>query len=141
MSDAEKDHGRLAEGNFQVTMHLSQERTLVVSGYLYADDSPEERNARLDRAQELIDRQFIRCDIQNKRAQRAAARAHIEEFRDTLEKLQARKEGKANGQSRLNSQELQALKQGQDTVSGLLKRVESLDAAILEGERKLGNVA
>lgn len=137
--------GRLAEGNFQITMQLSQQRNVVVSGYLYADDTKAERDARVDRAQDLIDRQFIRCDIVNKRAQIKAQLQGIEQFRDQLSELQRRQEGRrAQGgagvtrPTKLSSQELLQLQNGQQTIDAALKNIERLEAEIAAAEKALG---
>lgn len=138
--------GRTIAGNFQCQMNLSQQRNIVVTGYIYSDDTPDEINARLDLYQDAIDRQFIRSDLVNKEAQVKAMLADVERHRDHLEELAAKTKGHGTGLSaekppKLSSQERMALQNGEATVKKQMEFIESLQAAIKEGRAKLGSPA
>jgi uncharacterized phage infection (PIP) family protein YhgE len=137
---------RTISGNFQVQMNLSQHRNLVITGYLYSDDSLEQINKRLDDAQDAMDRQFVRVDIVSKEAQVRAILADVERQRDALAELAAKNAAGGDGLSekkphaRLSSVERQKLQNGEQSMKGLLAHVDSLRAAIKEGRDKLGLV-
>lgn len=138
--------GRTIAGNFQCQMNLSQQRNIVVTGYIYSDDTPEEISARLDLYQDAIDRQFIRADVQNKEAQVKAMLADVERHRDHLEEIGAKTKGQGTGlpterPPKLTSVERTALQNGQQSIKKQLEHVESLRAAIKEGRAKLGSPA
>lgn len=135
--------GRTIAGNFQCQLQISQQRNLVVTGYIYSDDTAEEINVRLDMYQDALDRQFVRCDVTNKEAQVQAILAQVEMHRDALEELAAKNTGTGlstdkQNRSKLTSVERQKLQNGEQTVKSQLAHVDMLRAAIKEGRAKLG---
>lgn len=144
MEPGDKVEGRTIAGNFQCQMQLSQQRNLVLTGYVYSDDNAEEINARIDLYQDALDRQFIRCDLTNKEAQVKAIMAEVENFRDKLDEIAAKGAGAGTGLSaerrgaKMSSQERLTLQNGQQTIKKQLEYVDSLRAAIKEGRAKLG---
>jgi len=145
----ERDHSkRIVAGGFQCQMQLTQQRTLMVTGHVYSDDTLAEMNARIDAAQDALDRQYIRCDIVNKEGQIKAQQAGIEQFRDQLADLAARQAGAGTGLSekrpkghQLSSQERLALENGQRTIDQAEKNIAQLQAEIAAAQRKLGMTA
>lgn len=145
--EKEKDGVRLAEGNFQITLQLTQRRSIVMSGYVYHGETADELNARLDAMQASIDRQETRCGLTEKELQRKALMESIDQFREQLEELAARKNARSAGLSKdpksskttkLSSQEMAALENGQATIKVQLKNVAKLDAEIALAREKLG---
>jgi F0F1-type ATP synthase epsilon subunit len=135
-------------GNFQCQAQLSGNRTIVMTGYVYHKDDAAKISARVDLVQDELDRQILRCDIQNKELQRKAMMEGVVQVRDQLADFQARQEGAGTGLSKdeprrqkLSSQEKLALQNGDAQVKKMLENVASLDKAILEGKRKLGTAA
>lgn len=138
----ENGQPRSIAGNFQCQMQLSQQRNIVVTGYIYSDDNAEKINERLDAYQDALDRQFVRCDIVNKEAQLTAQVAQLEGIRNALEELAAK--GASDGLSsekpkhRLTSTQKQQLQNGEQTMKHHLANIDLLRAAIKEGRAKLG---
>ena len=131
---------RIITGSFQCQMQLTNGRTLVLSGQFYSDDTMEDKHARLDEFQALVDRQFIRVDVINKEAQREALVQGLESHLTKLEELNAAKVAKQNGDKSkpgLTSQEQTILKQGQDQVRGAKQNIAMLDSLIAAGKKKL----
>lgn len=142
MEGAEKDPGeRVVTGTFQAEIQLTQQRRLVITGHLYSDDTLVEMNARIDMAQDALDRQYVRCDLVNKRAQRENLLGHIKQQLEQLEELKAKQlatNGTNGGQRvKLTSQQQQILKQGDEAVRGAKKNIEMFDGLIAEAEKKL----
>lgn len=133
---------RTITGNFQMQMNLSQQRNLVVTGYIFSDDDIDKINKKLDDAQDAIDRQFIRCDLLNKEAQAKAILAEVERSREMLEALATKDAGdglsEKRQRSKLSSQERMTLQNGQQNIKKQLDYVEGLRSAIKEGRAKLG---
>lgn len=132
-------------GTFQCQHQLTQQRNLTITGHIYSDDTAEELNARVDLYQDVLDRQFIRCDIVNMEAQIKAQMAGIEQFRDQLSGLAARAQGKAVGLSadaprppKLSSHERLALQNGEQTIRKAQDNIDGLRERINAAKQKLG---
>lgn len=146
--DGKDPNARFVKGTFQCDMQVTQQRRLVITGHIYDDDTPEMINKALDVAQDALDRQFVRCDILNKRAQIKAQLAGIEQFRDQLADLQAIAEGKGTGLSstnpnkrpKLSSQQQLAMQNGQATIDKAQKNIAVLEADIAAAEKHIGPV-
>lgn len=145
-----ENHNRLVAGTFQCQGQLSQARSLVITGHIYDDDTPEQISKRVDCAQNELDRQFTRCDVLNKEMQRKAMLGGIEQVKEQLETFKARQDGRgssATGLSteqqrpiKLSAQEKLALQNGDQQIKTMLRNIEQLDKDILDGKRKLGMV-
>lgn len=141
MSDLKNDSDKIIIGNFEVAMQLSQQRTIKITGYRYAGESTEDFNARLDGAQDAMDRQFVRADIVNKEAQIEALIGNMIQYKEQLAELAqlavtAEKEGAPKGK-RLNSQQRQALTNSDQTLKNMDAQLKSLQAAIARGKQKV----
>lgn len=123
----------VAIGSFEVAMVLTQQRTLKMSGAVFARDTPADINARIDLFQDTLDRQFVRADIQNKEAQIAAATQDIENINDAFQGLLAKK----NGGKALTSQEKANFTNYEPSVDNRRKHIDSLKAAIAAARAKL----
>lgn len=133
-----KDVNTIIVGNFEVAMQLTQSRTLKITGYRYAHDSAETLNARLDDAQDALDRQFVRADIFNKEAQLASCTDNLvlmaDRFKDVLEKKNARDRGDGG---RLLTNEKEILNKYDGDVKNINAQIASLQAAIRAGKQKI----
>lgn len=128
---------RVAIGNFTITLNLSDKRGLSVQGVIYSDDTPKELNERLDMFQDVLDRQHIRADVQNKEAQINQLIESLEPAAQGYEDLvELKKKGK-----RLTSQQLQSLDHYDTNVRSVKRNVESLQHAVRAGRMKLNGVA
>lgn len=136
----QENHNRLVVGTFNCQMQLTQHRTLTVTGHVYSDDTPDQVNARIDLCQDALDRQFIRCDMVNKIAQREATLGAIDQQVEQLEELkiaQAAAQGNGEKRPKLTSQQLEIVKRGDETVRGAKKNVAMLDSMIAAAQKKL----
>ena len=125
-------------GNYEVAMQLTQQRTIKVSGYIYADESNEDVNARLDAAQDALDRQYIRADIVSKEAQIEAAMqslvVHRQHFESVVEKKTAREKGE---RVHLTTNDKQLIEKYDQDVKAVNAQIASLQAAIAKGKQKI----
>jgi hypothetical protein len=128
---------RTLAGTFQCRMQLTQQREIVMTGHVYSDDTKEEINARIDLHQDAMDRQFIRCDLTNKQAQRENMIQQLELHRQQLEELRAM-QGDGAGKVKLTSQQRQILQTGEASVRQAVKNIEMLDSLIAAAQKKLG---
>ena len=127
------DYQRTIAGSFQITAVITDKRQIVFSGHVYSDDAPGEINKRVDHAQDVIDRQSIRYDIVNKRAQIASHHSsllHLKTRQDEFIAMQQK--GK-----KLASTQQDALTKYDADVRRVRVEIESLEAAIAEAEKKL----
>jgi hypothetical protein len=129
---------RAVVGTFQCQMQLTTARTLNITGHVYSDDTVEDLNRRIDMYQDAVDRQFVRCDIVNKEAQKKAQFGAIEQFRDQLDGLKARQDGAGQKGMKLSSQEKLALQNGEQTIINAQKQIEKLDNEIALAKKQVG---
>lgn len=138
MSAKKADGPTLIVGNYEVTMQLTQQRTIRLSGYVYANESNEAVNARLDAAQDALDRQYIRADIVTKEAQIESAMqslvVHREHFDAVVQKKNARDRGE---QVRLTTQDKEMIGKYDSDVKAVNSQIASLQAAIAKGKIRL----
>lgn len=141
MSDKKADGATIIVGNYEVAMQLTQQRTIKISGYVYADESNEAVNARLDAAQDALDRQYIRADIVSKEAQIEAAMqslvVHREHFDSVVQKKNARDRGE---QVRLTTQDKEMIGKYDQDVKAVNAQIASLQAAIAKGRQKINGI-
>ncbi len=137
-----KDGNTIIVGNYEVAMHLTQQRTIKVSGYIYADETNEAVNARLDAAQDALDRQYIRADITNKEAQLAAAAESLNIHRQHFEVVVQKKTARERGEKvHLTTQDKQLIDKYDSDVKAVNAQIASLQAAIAKGKQKLNGQA
>lgn len=135
MSNA--DATRAISGNFEVTMQLSQQRHLKVTGYIFTDDTIDEINKRVDVAQDVLERQFMRVDVTNKAAQIESMEANIKAIQEHTEGLVAkRKEGKS-----LTSQEKQQLANSGAQLDKMREIIATTQNAISAAKIKLNGAS
>jgi hypothetical protein len=120
-------------GSFDITLNLSDKRGIKVTGYIYDKDDAKALNERLDWFQDALDRQGVRTDIVNKRAQIAYHRVNIEAMSNAAEGLLNLK----NAGRKLSSQQQQQLNAYEPNVAAAKMQIESLEAAIIKGEEML----
>lgn len=123
---------RTVTGNFEVHCALTQQRTVKITGVIYNDDVAGDISKRVDMAQDELDRQFIRGDILNKTAQIAQRHENIKRMQESVEGLTRKKEG-----ARLKTQEQLQLDNFDVSLKGELSAIESLEAAIVAGRKKI----
>ncbi len=129
-------------GNYEVTMQLTQQRTIRVSGYIYADESNTAVNARLDAAQDALDRQFVRSDIVSKEAQLEAAANSLDIHRQHFEVVVQKKTAKERGEKiHLTTQDKQLIDKYDSDVKAVNAQIASLQAAIAKGKLRLNGAA
>lgn len=128
---------RTLSGNFECAVNLTDRRTLKVTGCLFLEDTPAEMHARIDVAQDLLDRQAVRCDIVQKEAQVAGHLQNLENMKEAYAALVAKKQ-KAR---KLTSQEELALANFDPSVKQSMAMIDSLRAAIASGKQKINGAA
>jgi hypothetical protein len=137
MMDETEEKPTTVAGNFQINCHLTDKRQLVVTGYIYFSDSPEQIHKRIDAAQDAVDRQVIRLDVVSKEAELAQGDAQLDSFAEHYKTILKRQQ---SGR-KLTSQEKQMVEKYDESVSFVLRRKDSLRAAIEEARRKLNGAA
>lgn len=131
------DEQRFTTGSFECAVNLTDRRTLRITGYTYSDDSLADIHARVDAAQDIMDRQVVRCDIQNKEAQIKQHENNLEHIVESFNGLvNLTKQGK-----KLTSVQKQSVDNYDMTVAQAKKAIESLRAAIKEGKQKINGAA
>jgi hypothetical protein len=120
-------------GNFEVSLTLTDKRTIKMSGYVFNKDTPEDLNVRLDAAQDALDRQAIRCDIANKESQIANLTQGLEFHAEHFEELVAKKQNVG----KLTTQEKQLIGKFDQDVRGAQAQIRSLQAAVAAGRQKI----
>jgi flagellar hook protein FlgE len=123
---------RTLAGNFECTLNLTDKRGIRMTGYMYSDDNEKVINARVDLAMRVLDRQGIRADLITKRAQ---IEAHTENLKRHRDHYQALVEKKAT--AKLTSAETKQLVDYEPQVRAAMNLIDSLQAAIDAGEKKL----
>jgi peptidoglycan hydrolase CwlO-like protein len=131
------DTQRTITGTFELAVNLTDRRTFKMTGYTYSDDTITEVNARVDLAQEVMDRQVVRCDIQNKEAQIEQHTLNLENIRENMEGLVEL----SKGGKKLTSQQKQSLDNYEPTIKQAQKMIDSLKSAIKQGKQKLNGAA
>lgn len=126
------EKGRLVAGQFSCTMQLSQQRSIQITGHTYVDDKPADLNARIDLAQNALDRQFIRIDITSKRAQIDSQRQNLLNLKDVYEEKVKKSKG-----GPLTSAEQQVVENYGRTVDGIKNTIADLEHSIKQAEKKL----
>ena len=127
---------RVVTGNFEVALALTQQRTFKMTGYVYSDDTANEINTRIDRYQDVLDRQVVRCDIITKEAQISGHRMNLEALKSNYEELASLKA--AN--KKLTSQQNMSLTQFDASVRQAVKMIDSLEEAIAAARKKLAPI-
>ena len=137
-ADKEKENSVIT-GGFQITLQVSQQRQMTLTGHFYDTDTAAQRAARLDIYSSLMDRAGVRADLVTKRAQRENLIAQVKEHEDALTRLkQAQAEAKKeNRHFKASSQEHQMLKTGAESIKGQRASIEMLDSLIAAAEKKL----
>lgn len=143
MEDEAKEGHTLIVGNYDITLQLSQGRAIKIMGYIYAGESNEAINARLDAAQDALDRQFIRTDVVNKEAQIDAVTANMRQYREHVTLLVEKKNAVDRGDKaiKLNSQEKLQLGKLDADLANFNAQIESLQAAVKKGKSRLNGAA
>jgi uncharacterized lipoprotein NlpE involved in copper resistance len=134
MMDAEVTTSRQLAGSFDLTLNLSDRRGIKMAAYMYSDDTPAEINKRIDQMQDVLDRQAIRADLVNKRAQIDGMHAHLVNLKNAYEGLADKK----RAGKKLNSSEIMAMSNHGRQTKEAVDNIASLEAAIAAGEKKLG---
>jgi hypothetical protein len=124
-------------GNFEVSVTLTDKRTIKMSGYVYNGETPEEINQALDLVNDALDRQQVRYDVVNKESQIESITQNLEVHRDHFNELVE----KRNKAGKLTSQEKQMIDKYDSDVRGAVRSVESLKAAVAAGRKKLNGSA
>lgn len=132
----EDDKKSIAIGQFKMTLNLSNVRGIEITGVLLEGEDVDSVNRRLDEVAEIMDRQHIRQDTINKRAQIEQLVQTIEGSVDELERLTEKGKKK-----QLRTNEETNINNIQRNIQQWQKQVASLKAAIEEGERRLKLVA
>ena len=124
---------RTLQGSFSITLNLTDKRQIMMSGYVYKDDTQEQINTRVDLFQEILDRQLIRADLASKEAQITSLEGGMEQLRAHYDALvRVSQTGR-----KLTSQQKLQVEQFDVSVAANTKQRDSLRAAIDEGRKKL----
>lgn len=127
--------GASAIGNFNLTAQLgdSTGRTMQMAGYIYADESKEQLEYRIDVMQEIMERQKTRAEIPLLEARREQIITGMKQARDVMAELEEKnRTGTLSSQERLNLRNLAT------NIEGANKELEKGTAAIIEAKRKAG---
>jgi len=124
---------RVITGNIDLTLNLTDRRGIKISGYVYSDDTPKDLNERVDRLQDVLDRQAIRCDITVKEAQIAGHVQNLQSFKQSYAGMLAIQ----NAGKKLTSQQKNAIDNYAPSVERAEAEIASLRAAIAEARKKL----
>lgn len=145
MSDDKPDGNTIICGNAEMSLQLTQTRTLKISCYIYAGEDTDALNDRIDAMQDVIDRQAVRCDITNKEAQIDAVTGSMRQYREHVAMLVEQKTLVDRGEKKLTSQEKLQLKQQIEKSDADLRnfnaQIESLQAAVKKGRSRLNGAA
>jgi hypothetical protein len=121
-------------GNVDITNNLTDKRGIKISFYIV--EGEEDRagmNRLIDMAMDVCDRQVVRADIINKRAERAMFAANLNLINQNYERLI----NKRSGAKKLTSQEMLQISKYDADVQMCKNGIESADAAISAAEKKL----
>lgn len=123
-------------GSFDAVMNMPSERggQITMHGYLYAGDTPEEINRRLDMNADALKRQFERAGIEMREAHRAQQVAILEQTRSLYGGLVEKKD---RGQ-KFTSVEKQQFDSAPMSIKNALEAIEKMDKDIADAKRKVG---
>lgn len=130
--------GLPVEGTFEISMLLSKERSIKMIGPTYVGEPADALNARIDRFQDALDRQFVRIDLTSKKAEADALGVGLERMLEEYNLLdEKRKNPGVKKGERLSSVELQRISAFDTNFKAMKERYESLKAAIPKAEERL----
>ncbi len=123
MEDEKEQGTTVLSGSFDLTATLPNQAQFSLHGYIYANDTDAELHARVDRFQDLAQRTILRAGLEGLRANRKAYIASLENQRDHLKGLLARKESglKLTSQEKTQADQIQ---RGIDAAPEQLKKIE-----------------
>ena len=123
-------------GSFDITTNLPSATggQIVFHGYMYAADTSDEINARIDQLQDVAKRQFERQGIEMRVAERAK---HVENLERIIQIYDALVTKKESGM-KFNSQEKQQFEAGQTTIKAAREQIQKIDDGIAEAKKKVG---
>lgn len=128
---------KFIDGQFKITMLLTKERSIEASFNVSTSDTAETLNAKIDKYQDAITRQFVRLDLVSKEAQVEQAKQSLE---DLVEQYDGLKTLKAEG-GHLASTKKQQMANHEQTLKAIRKNIASLQSAIKAGRDKLNGAA
>lgn len=128
--------GASAIGNFNLTAQLGDQtgRSIQMAGYIYADESKDQLEYRIDTMQEIMERQKTRAEIPLLEARREQILNGMKQARDVMAELEERQRGGAT----LSSQERLNLRNFATNIEGANKELEKGTVAIAEAKKKAG---
>lgn len=133
MEPPKEEGTTVLSGSFDFTATLPNQAQLALHGYIYANDTPAEINARVDRFQDVAQRTMLRAGLEGLRANRRALMVQLENQREWLAGMVEKKTAGA----KLTSQEKQAVENGQNTIDGGAANIAKIDKDIADLEERL----
>lgn len=121
-------------GQFQITAELPNRRGIGCHVSVLQGETLEDINRKIDLAQEVIERQRLRCEIPELEAKRDQMLKSVEQARDVLTELEEKQKA---GQS-LSSQEKMNIGNMRQNIKKMLDEIDKGTLAIAEAKRKAG---
>lgn len=138
---------RYLTGNIDAMLTYSdpktqQQRSIKLTGCIYSgeEENTELLSKRVKVFQEVLDIEFTRGDIGRMENERDAHVRNLQNIRDQLAEWASRKNNREAGLPKLNSQELQALNNGDQTIAKATAMIADLDAKLAAAKARCGIV-
>lgn len=126
--------GEMVTGNFTIQATMPMGKTITVSGYIYAHNTPESVNKQVDFLHDVIDRQRTRSEIPELEAKMDQRYNAIRDMRDHLANLKE----KQTNTGKLSSAEKKMIDDMSTSIAKVSTDIDKGMIAIQEAKRKTG---
>ena len=130
----EKEGARIIDGSFDITANLPNSSQVIVHGYLYQDETLEQKNARLDEIADMVARQHARAGIELREAQIRQLTDNLKQIKKQIEDLSVLKLEKGH----LTSNQKQTLDNADRSITSLTDQVNTHIEELAKVKKKVG---
>lgn len=129
-----KEAARIIDGSFDITANLPNSSQVIVHGYLYQNETRDQKNARLDEIADMVARQHARAGIELREAQIRQLTDNLKQIKKQIEDLSVMKREKGH----LTSNQKQTLDNADRSIKSLTDQVNTAVEELAKVKKKVG---
>lgn len=126
MNQGDNDGGRVA-GSYTMSAQLPNGKQLTLSGYILADDGPDDLNRRLDVAAQVVERQRVAAEIPELEAKLVQREDQLRQMEAIITDL--------SGKDKLSSREQENLRTMRTNLKIVNDDIEAGRSAIVKSKK------